>query len=157
MTLYATFLWLYAVMASVVLGAGVYESLVVHPAWSRRPPESFVGFVEPPISRMNIAAFWAPVTPLYALTGLGALALAFSAGSSTVALTVSVACAVVCVVWTLVYFRPRIHRFLELGGGNTPAERLQSEARRWVVLNWIRIALAAVSWWGVLKATVAHG
>ena len=72
-------------------------------------------------------------------------------------LTVSAACAVSVVVWTLVYFRPTIERLLEAGGGNTPAERLQSEARRWIPLNWIRVAMVAVSWWGTLMATVAHG
>ena len=157
MTLYATALWLYAVMASLVLGASLYESLVVHPAWSRKPPESFVGFVGAPISRMNIPAFWVPVAPLYALSSLGALAVALWAGSLTMPLTVSAACAVSGVVWTLVYFRPTIGRFLETGGGNTPAKRLQSEARRWIVLNWIRVAMVAVSWWGALRATVAHG
>lgn len=154
MTLYAIVLWLYAVMASVVWGAGVYESLVVHPAWSRKPPESFASLVG---ARMNLGAFWAPVTPLYALSGVAAWVVALSAGRPPVPLTVSVACAVLAVVWTLVYFRPRIVRFLEKGGGNTPAERLQSEARRWVLLNWIRVAITAVSWWGALRAIAAHG
>ena len=154
MTLYATVLWLYAAMASVALGAGVYESFVVHPAWSRRPPESFVEFVG---ARMNIGAFWAPATPLYALTGLGAWGVALSAGSPPVSLTFSVACAVSAVVWTLVYFRPAIVRFLDAGGGNAPAARLQSEARRWVLLNWIRVAIVAVSWWGAVRAAAAHG
>jgi hypothetical protein len=157
MTLYATFLWLYAVMASVVLGASVYESLVVHPAWSRKPPESFVGFMGAPVSRMNIPAFWIPAAPLYALTGIGALAVALWAGSPPVPLIVSAACAVSVVVWTVVYFRPTIGRFLETGGGNTPAQRLQSEARRWILLNWIRVAMVAVSWWGVFRAMGAHG
>src|SRR6188474_1031169 len=106
MTLYATALWLYAVMASLVFGASVYESLVVHPAWSRKPPESFVGFMGAPISRMNIAEFWKPVAPLYALSGLGALVAAFQAGRPAVPLIVSAACAVSGVAWTLVYFRP---------------------------------------------------
>jgi len=157
MTLYATALWLYAVMASLVLGASLYESLVVHPAWSRKPPESFVGFVGAPISRMNIPAFWVPVAPLYALSSVGALAVALWTGSLTMPLTVSAACAVSGVVWTLVYFRPTIGRFLETGGGNTPAKRLQSEARRWILFNWIRVAMVAISWWGALRATVAHG
>jgi hypothetical protein len=157
MNLYATVLWFYAVMASLVLGAGVYEILVVHPAWSRKPPESLVGFMGAPISRMNIPAFWGPVAPLYALSGLAALVVALWAGSPAVPLIVSVACAVSAVVWTLVYFRPTIGRFLEAGGGNAPAERLQSEARRWVLLNLIRVAMVAVSWWGALRATVAHG
>jgi Domain of unknown function (DUF1772) len=157
MTLYATALWLYAVMASLVLGASLYESLVVHPAWSRKPPESFVGFVGAPISRMNIPAFWVPVAPLYALSSLGALAVALWAGRLTLPLTVSAACAVSGVVWTLVYFRPTIGRFLETGGGNSPAKRLQSEARRWILLNWIRVAMVAVFWWGVFRAMGAHG
>ena len=39
MTLYTPVLWFYAVMVSLVLGASVYEIVVVHPAWSRKPPE----------------------------------------------------------------------------------------------------------------------
>lgn len=154
MTLYGPILWLYALMASVVLGAGVYESVVVHPAWSRKPPESFIAFLGEPTGRMNLALFWAPATPLYALSGLAALGVALRAGTPGVPLIVSVACAVSAVAWTLVYFRPTIVRFLEARGGNTPAERLQSEARRWVLLNWIRVALVAVSWWGALRAAV---
>ncbi|MGZ5195196.1 MAG: hypothetical protein ACXWJM_08745, partial [Ramlibacter sp.] len=65
--LYAILLWLYAVLASLVFGAGMYEGFVVHPAWSRKPPESFAGFAGMHINRLNIAAFWKPVAPLYAL------------------------------------------------------------------------------------------
>jgi hypothetical protein len=60
-------------------------------------------------------------------------------------------------VWTSVYFRRTIERFLEARGGNTSSDRLQSEVGRWIVLNWIRVAVVAVSWWGVLRAGVAHG
>lgn len=80
MTLYAPVLWFYAVMASVVFGASVYEALVVHPAWSRKPPESFRAFMGAPIGRMNLPNFWVPVAPLYALSGLGTLGLALLAG-----------------------------------------------------------------------------
>jgi len=152
MTFYSTALWCYAVMASVVFGAGIYEMFVVHPAWSRQPPESLVGFVGSPVSRMNLAAFWVPVTPLYVLSGLAALALAFWAGSRDAPLILSAVCAVAAVASTLAYFRPTIERLLQDGGGHTPAGRLQSETRRWVRLNWIRMALAAISWWGALTA-----
>jgi hypothetical protein len=152
MTPYTTALWIYSVMASVIFGAGVYESFVVHPAWSRKPPESMVGFAGTPVSRMNIAAFWAPVTPLYVLSGLGALAAALWAGNREAPLILSAVCAVSAMVWTLTYFRPRIHRFLEEGGGNIPAGRLEAEARLWVRLNVIRVALVGISWWGALAA-----
>jgi hypothetical protein len=36
-------------------------------------------------------------------------------------------------------------------------EQFGSLARRWVVPNWIRVAMVAVSWWGALRTTVAHG
>src|SRR5690349_839483 len=135
MTLYAPVLWFYAVMVSLVLGASVYETLVVHPAWSRKPPESFRGFVGTPVSRMNIPAFWVPMAPLYALSGLGALGLGFRTGRQEGALIVSAVCAVAGVVWTLMYFRPTIERFLEKGGGSASPERLQAETRSWIRLN----------------------
>ena len=152
MTLYATALWFYAVMASVVFGASVYEVLVVHPAWSRKPPESLAGFRGAPISRMNLGRFWAPTASLYALSGLVAFAVGLRAGNLRAPLALSSACAVAAVAWTLAYFRPTITRLLERGGGGIPAERLESEVRRWILLNWIRSAMVAVSWWGALIA-----
>ena len=156
MTLDTAVLWFYSVMASLVFGASVYETLVVHPAWSRKPPESFVGFVGVPISRMNIPAFWIPVAPLYALSGLCALATAFWAGTQAMPLMLSAACAVVGVAWTLVYFRPTIERFLQHAGGNTSADRLRSEAKQWIALNWVRVALVVVSWLGVVVTLTTH-
>jgi hypothetical protein len=58
-------------------------------------------------------------------------------------LIASSTCAVLAVAWTLAYFRPTIVRFLEKGGGNTPADRIRSQARRWIRLNWIRTAMVA--------------
>src|SRR5512138_2899817 len=142
MTLYTIALWFYSIFSSLVFGASIYENLVVHPPWGRQPPESLVGFVGAPISRMNIGAFWKPVAPLFALSGLGALALAFRAGTEGAPLIVSSTCAVLAVAWTLAYFRrSTIVRFLDNGGGNTPADRLRSDARRWIRLNWIRTAM----------------
>jgi hypothetical protein len=149
--------WLYAMLASVVFGATVYETLVVHPAWSRKPPESFAAFMGDPIGRMNLPAFWIPVAPIYALGGLFALTMAFLAGRATVRLEVSAACAVATVVWTLAYFRPTVSRFLEKGGGGVPAVQLRTEARRWILLNWFRLALVAVAWWGATAGLACGG
>ena len=157
MTLYTTALWFYSVMVSLVFGAGIYEIVVVHPAWSRKPPESIVGFVGSPVSRMNLPAFWVPVSQLYVLSGLGALAVALWAGIRDVPLILSVVCAVSALAWTVAYFRPTIQRLLQDGGGNTPVGRLQSDAQRWVRLNWIRVALTAISWWGALTALATRG
>jgi hypothetical protein len=153
---YAPVLWFYAAMVSVVFGASVYEALVVHPAWSRKPPESFRGFMGTPVSRMDLPRFWVPVAPLYALSGLGTMGLALWAGNPGEAIIVSAVCAIAVVAWTLLYFRPTIERFLTGDGGNTPPERLQVEVRRWIGLNWIRVGLAAISWWGALMTLASR-
>lgn len=103
---------------------------------------------------MNIAAFWMPVAPLFGLSGLGALALAIRAGTQGAPLIASSTCAVLGVASTLAYVRPTIVRFLEKGGGNTPADRLRSQAWRWIRLNWIRTAMVAVAWWGATLAAL---
>ncbi len=153
MTLQTASLWLYSAMASLVFGATVYEALVVHPAWSRKPPDSFVAFMGTPVGRMNIAAFWMPVAPLFALSALVSVGAASMQGTLNVMLIASAACAVTAVAWTLIYFRPTVASLLEQQRGNAPAERLQAEARRWIVLNWIRVALIVVSWFGVFAAS----
>jgi hypothetical protein len=152
MTLQTASLWLYSAMASLVFGATVYEALVVHPAWSREPPESFVAFMGTPVGRMDIAAFWIPIAPLFALSALASVGTAAMQGTLNPMLIASAACAVTSVAWTLIYFRPTVVRFLEQQGGNAPAERLQAEAQRWIVLNWIRVVLVAVAWFGVFAA-----
>src|SRR5215510_11036163 len=113
MTLYTTALWFYSVMVSLVFGAGIYEIFVVHPAWSRKPPESIVGFVR---LTGDPAAFWVPMTPLYVLSGLGALAVALWAGIRNVPLILSAVCAGATMAWTLAYFRPTIRRLLQRRG-----------------------------------------
>ena len=153
MTLQTVLLWLYSAIASLVFGATVYEALIVHPAWSRKPPESFVAFMGTPVGRINLAAFWIPVVPLFALSALASVAVAAMQGTANRMLIASAACAVTAVAWTLIYFRPTVVRFLEQQGGNAPAERVQAEARRWIALNWIRVALVAISWFGVLAAS----
>ena len=68
----------------------------------------------------------------------------------------SAVCAIAVVAWTLLYFRPTIERFLAGGGANIPPERLQVEARRWIGLNWVRVGLIAISWWGALITLASH-
>jgi hypothetical protein len=106
MTLYTPVLWFYEVMASLVFGATVYETLVVHPAWSRKPPETFRGFRWNTDQSNGSPDVLEPVAALYALSGLGALGLALRTGSQGVAIIASAVCAIAVVAWTLIYFPP---------------------------------------------------
>jgi hypothetical protein len=148
MTIYTAILWIYAATASLVFGASVFETLVVHPAWSRTPPESFVAFAN---ARLNLPVFWIPVAQVYALSSIVAAVVSLQVGAPSGALVLSSACAVAAVGWTLVYFRPRIARWIEQGSRNTSGEDLRADVRRWILLNWFRTALVAGAWLGLVS------
>ncbi len=134
MTLYAPVLWFYAVMVSVVFGASVYTkhwSCTPRGAGSRRNP--FAGSWERRCVRMDLPRVWVPVAPLYRAAWTRHAGARPFGGKPGEAIIVSAVCAIAVVAWTLLYaFIPTIERFLTGGGGNTPPERLQVEARRWI-------------------------
>jgi hypothetical protein len=150
-SLYHAALFLYASVAAVMFGATVYETVVVHPAWSRQIPASLDGFNSIPASRLNLPAFWVPAAPILVLSALLALGAAIAEGRATAYLITSVVSAVAAVVWTLVYFRPNVTRFIT-DRASIPPERLAPAVRRWIVFNWFRLALVTLAWLGVLHA-----
>ena len=75
---------------------------------------------------MNIPAFWVPVAPLYALSALAALGLAFRAGSQGVALIVSTACAVAGVRGPCCTFAPPSNGFLKREAGTLQPNAFKS-------------------------------
>ena len=150
-SLYHATLFLYASVAAAMFGATLYETLVVHPAWSRQVPASLEGFNSIPASRLNLPAFWVPAAPVFVLTGLLALGAATLERRVTAYLMISVVCAVAAVVWTLVYFRPNVTRFIT-DRASLPPERLAPAVRQWIVFNWFRLALVTIAWLGVLHS-----
>ena len=136
-------LWLFVIGTSLILGAGLYEALVVVPFWSAGAPASLAE--GNPLLQVHVRAghvFWQYFTPVLGLitllTSIGTPSrhLAWRLAATGLMLLVSIA--------TLVYFRPvLIGMLINHGAGLTP-EALAAEARRWVALDWVRdIAVAA--------------
>lgn len=148
-SLYHAAVFTYATITAILFGATVYETLVVHPAWSRQVPESLDGFNSIPASRLNLPAFWVPAGPIFVLSGLLAAGTALAADRLTTLLIVSVAAATTAVVWTVVYFRPNVTKF-NTNRSSIPAETLAPAVRRWIILNYLRLVLLIVAWLGVL-------
>src|ERR1041385_8285259 len=72
------FLWLYLLLFSVQLGAGLYETLVIVPVWSASPPESVWGWnalreANPQLAIDSGRRFWIYVTPAVGLLSGAAL------------------------------------------------------------------------------------
>ena len=148
-SLYHAAVFLYATIVAIAFGATVYETLVVHPAWSRQVPASIEGFTSTPVSRLNLPAFWVPAAPLIVLSGFVAVGMAIVAERETRLLVVSVLSATAAVVWTLVYFRPTVTKFMT-DFANIPTATLVPAVRRWIVLNYLRLMLVTIAWLGVI-------
>lgn len=153
--LYTTFIWIYTTLASVILGATIYEALVVHPAWSRNPPRSLTSFNSDPDSRLDLPGFWVPISPAYALSGIVALMLAGVTRGLETRLVISAICALAAVIWTLVYFRPTVDRLIN-ATDVVPAAELPHIVGRWLSLNRLRLLLVVIAWWGAVRALAAQ-
>ena len=139
-------MWLFVIGTSLILGAGLYEALVVVPFWSAGAPTSLAE--GNPLLQVHIRAghvFWQYFTPALGLIAVLALLTSFGAPPRHLAWRLAATGLLLLVsVATLVYFRPAvIGMVVNHGAGLTP-DALASEARRWVALDWVRtIAVAA--------------
>jgi formate hydrogenlyase subunit 3/multisubunit Na+/H+ antiporter MnhD subunit len=140
-------LWLFVIGTAIILGAGLYEQLVVVPFWAAGAPASLAE--GNPLLEVAVRAgsvFWSVFTPALGFIALLTLVtsfgtpprhLAWQVASSGLLILVSIA--------TLAYFRPAIIAMvIEHGAGRTP-EALAQDAHRWVTLNWLRILAVACS------------
>lgn len=146
-TLSSFTLWAFVLAATFLLGAGLYEELVVVPFWAADAPRSL--FEGNPLLRVQIRAghvFWSTITPGVALLAIAALLTSFGLpprqmlwriGSTGLLLIVTAA--------TLAYFRPSAINLVVHHGAGRPADMIAAAARTWSSLNWLRIAGVTVS------------
>ena len=140
-------LWLFVLGTALILGAGLYEALVVVPFWSAGAPASLVKgnpLLKVPIRSGQV--FWPFFTPALGLIALLALVTGFGTPSRHFVWRVAATGLLLIVsIVTLVYFRPTIIRMvIDHGAGRTP-EALGEQASRWVALNWVRVLAVACS------------
>lgn len=140
-------LWLFIVGTAFILGAGVYETLVVVPFWSNGAPASLSE--ANPLLQVQIRAgyaFWQYYTPALALIALLALLTSFGAPARHLAWRLAATGMLILVsIGTLAYFRPVVIQMVVNHGAGRGPEALAAEARRWVGLNWVRIGAVAAS------------
>lgn len=140
-------LWLFVVGTALILGAGLYENLVVVPFWSAGAPTSLAEgnpLLQVPMRAGRV--FWSVFTPALGFIALLTLVTSFASPSTHLAWRVAASVLLLAVsIATLVYFRPAIIGLVvEHGGGRSP-EAMAEAANRWVTLNWVRILAVAAS------------
>lgn len=140
-------LWIFIIGTGFILGAGLYEMLVVVPFWAGNAPQSLMDgnpFLRVPIRSGQV--FWPVVTP-----GLGIVAIAAfltSFGMPQKAMTWRLAGTglfLAMTIVTLAYFRPSIIDMVVHHGAGRSGAALAAQAKMWVALNWLRIAAVPAS------------
>jgi len=139
--------WLFVVWSCFILGAGVYEALVVEPFWAGAAPTSLMAsnplLVVPERAGM---VFWSTVTPGLGLVALAALLTSFGTPRPHMTWRIaSTGLALFTILVTAVYFVPTIIKMVAHHGGGLPDDVVVAEVKRWVVLNWFRVAAMVVS------------
>ena len=149
-------LWMFVVGTGFILGAGLYEMLVVVPFWAGNAPQSLMDgnpFLRVPIRSGQV--FWPVVTPCVGIIALAAFLSSFGMPQKEMIWRLAATgLLLIITVLTLAYFRPSIINMVIHHGAGRSADALAADAKLWVALNWLRIAAVAASLGMGLRALI---
>lgn len=130
-------------LACVVFGGGLYETIVVDPAWPKRP-----GIIQAHNGGLSRRRFWIPTHTAFEVLLIVALIGAWSHPDVRTAQLVALASHAVMRVWSLVDFVPKAVAFEKCD----PAEVDEAVGLRWVRRSRLRLPLDLVTCIAMLAA-----
>jgi hypothetical protein len=125
------------VFGAIMLGGGVYETLLVDRVWPDNP-----AVIQPKRGGIDRKLFWMPVHTVYELALFITLWMVWSVSGARWWTAAALVVHFAARAWSMAYFIPRALRFEKLGD-LTEEQRL--EAERWTRLSRARPMLEAVS------------
>lgn len=132
-------------VACVLLGGGLYETVVVDPAWPKRP-----GIIQAQNGGISRRRFWIPVHTLFEVLLIVALIASWGDAAVRLALLVALVSHAVMRVWSLVDFVPRAVEFEKAD----PAGIDEAAAVAWTRRSLLRLPLDLVTCVALLVALV---
>jgi hypothetical protein len=135
-------------VACATLGGGIYEFLVVDPAWPKRP-----GIIQPRNGGVSRARFWVPVHTVFEVLLIVTLVVAWSDTDVRIALWVALVSHAVMRVWSLADFVPKALAFEKAD----PATVDEAAAIRWTRRSLLRLPLDAITCAAMLAALAGYG
>ncbi|ETI63083.1 hypothetical protein C100_14560 [Sphingobium sp. C100] len=156
-TITRTFLWLAVLVGGPLVGAKLFDLLVLAGAWSANPPQSLAMMPYGKAWPVDTGAFFIPFSAAMLIAGFGAL----TAGWTTPwryrwLLCIPSLGILLLLVLTVVSFWPMNAALFYHGMGSskdtiTDAQSIEM-ARRWVALDWVRVAGATAAFVAGLRA-----
>jgi hypothetical protein len=134
-------------VACVSLGGGLYEFLVVDPAWPKRP-----GIIQPRNGGVSRARFWIPVHIFFEVLLIVTLVAAWGDAGVRVALWVAPVSHAAMWVWSLADFVPKAMAFEKAD----PADVDEASAVRWTRRSLLRLPLDVITCVAMLAALAGH-
>jgi hypothetical protein len=125
------------VLGAIMLGGGIYETLLVDRVWPDNP-----AIIQPNRGGISRGLFWMPAHTLYELALFIALWMVWSVTDARWWTVAALAVHFAARAWSMAYFIPRALRFERLGD---LTEEQKHEAQRWTRLSRCRPVLEAVS------------
>ena len=133
--------------ACATLGGGLYEFLVVDPAWPERP-----GIIQSRNGGVSRARFWVPAHTVFEVLLIITLVVAWGAGDVRIALLVALVSHAVMRVWSLVDFVPKAVAFEKAD----PARVDKTAAIRWTRRSLLRLPLDVITCAAMLAALAGY-
>ncbi len=130
-------------VACALLGGGLYETVVVDPAWPKRP-----GIIQAHNGGISRRRFWIPAHTVFEVLLIVALIAAWRDADVRLALLVALAGHAVMRVWSLVDFVPKAVEFEKAD----PASVDEAAAMAWTRRSLLRIPLDLITCVAMLAA-----
>jgi hypothetical protein len=149
------FLWFSILGWAIGLGAKLFDLIVVAGAWGAAPPASLALMPYGPHYRLNPGDFFQPLSALMVVGILGALISGWRTPRRyRIWLWVPVIAFLIIWIFTPTVFWPMIRELYGAGTGKivrSDAE-LKLLVRRWMIWDWLRVAVIAVGFVSVVRA-----
>ena len=139
-----------AALALMTVGGGLYEFLVVDPAWPRRPE-----LIQPSRGGVSRRRFWIPLHTAFELSLIGSLIAAWDAPEVLTLLLIALASHGTMRLWSAFDFIPKALAFERAD----PTTIDTAAAQRWTRRSMARVPLDLVTCGAMLTAlmTLARG
>ncbi|MGZ8819099.1 MAG: hypothetical protein ACXWZR_17255 [Mycobacterium sp.] len=137
-----------ALVACALLGGGLYETVVVDPAWPKRP-----GIIQAQNGGISRRRFWIPAHTLFEVLLIVALIAAWHNADVRLALLVALVSHAVMRVWSLVDLVPKAVKFEKAD----PAAVDEAGAVAWTRRSLLRLPLDFIACVALLAALVGYG
>jgi hypothetical protein len=135
-------------IACTLLGGGLYEVLVVDPAWPKRP-----GIIQARNGGISRRRFWIPAHTVFEVLLIVALIATWDDADTRLALLVALLSHAVMRVWSLVDFVPKALEFEK----TDPAAVDEAAAVAWTRRSLLRLPLDLVTCAAMLAALAGYG